>query len=146
MSPYILVAVVETKVEGVGNITYTAETALASEVRLRDANGAVYAPLDQNQINSLTQFILAFLKPALAKMGGGFWENMHFLVFPALDQNGRGIADATKDGMFSVEVGEKEFRWTLPLGSLLPPKTCPACKKQLNGAYKYCPYDGTKLP
>ena len=145
MSPYIIVAVVETKMEGVGNITYTTETSLASEVRLRDTNGALYSPLDQNQINSLTQFILAFMKPVFSKMGGGLGDNMHFLVFPALDQNGRAIADATKDGMISVEVGEKVFRWTLPLGSLLPYKTCPACKRQLNGAYTYCPYDGTKL-
>jgi hypothetical protein len=145
VSSYILVAVVESNVDG-GNIAYTAETKLASEVKLRDASGTLYAPLDQNQINSVTQLFLVMMKPAFSKAVGGVGENMHFLVFPATDHNGRAIADATKDGMFAVEVGEKVFRWTLPLGALLPSKTCPVCKAELSGAYKYCPYDGSKLP
>jgi hypothetical protein len=67
-------------------------------------------------------------------------------IFGIGRETGRNISDATKEGVYYIEVGEKEFRWKLPLGSLLPPKICPVCKEKLSGAYKYCPWDGTKLP
>jgi hypothetical protein len=146
MSTYTLIAVAEAKSGAFGYNDYTEETALASEVKLKDANGVVYAPLAQNEINSAVQMILALWKPAIAKTAGGFPQNMHFLVFPAIDKNGHDISDATKDGKLCVQVGDKEFHWRLPLGSLLPSKTCPVCNEQVSGAYKFCPYDGTKLP
>jgi len=59
---------------------------------------------------------------------------------------GRRIADAKEEGSFAVLIGEKKYRWKLPLGSLLPPKTCAECGEELSGAFKFCPYEGTKLP
>ena len=53
--------------------------------------------------------------------------------------------DAKKEGFFLVELGENEFRWRLPLSSLLPLTICPTCGEELSGAYKFCPWDGTKL-
>jgi hypothetical protein len=44
-----------------------------------------------------------------------------------------------------VKMGEKEFHWRLPLGSLLPPKICPKCGETFSGAYKFCPWDGSTL-
>jgi len=85
------------------------------------------------------------IKPVIANTLGPLGQNMHFLLFPAKDKNGQNIAEAKKEGAFSVKLGEREFKWRLPLGSLLPPKICPKCGEKLSGAYNYCPYDGTPL-
>jgi len=85
------------------------------------------------------------IKPVIVNTLGPLGQNMHFFLFPAKNKSGRNIADAKKGGVFSVRLGEREFKWRLPLGSLLPPKICPRCGEKLSGAYKYCPYDGTPL-
>lgn len=86
------------------------------------------------------------MKPLFANMLGPMGQNMVFFLFPSNNKEGQKIADSKKEGSFSVEMGEREFRWRLPLGSLLPPKICPTCGEKLSGAYKFCPWDGTKLP
>src|SRR6266567_5049864 len=146
LRPYTIVMVVEAKTGTFGHNTYTTEADLSRLVRVKDASATVYTPLAQSQINGETQAILGLMKPTFANMMGPFGENLHFFVFPAQDKGGRSISDATKDGVFYAEVGDKEFRWRLPLGSLLAPKICPVCKEKLSGAYKYCPWDATKLP
>jgi hypothetical protein len=146
MSQYTIICALEGKMGASGNMAYATETDLAGRVKLKDANGTLYSPLSQDQIDSGTGLVLALLKPTFAKFVGPLGENMQFFVFPAQDKSGQTIAEATKDGVFFVELGEKEFRWRLPLGALLPPRTCPVCKEKLNGSYKYCPWDGTKLP
>jgi len=79
-------------------------------------------------------------------MLGPTGQNTHFFLFPAKNEKGQKIAEAKKEGTFSVELNEREFSWRLPLSSLLPPKICPTCGEKLSGAYKFCPWDGSKLP
>jgi hypothetical protein len=59
---------------------------------------------------------------------------------------GRRIADAKKEGSFSVLIGEKKYRWKLPLRPRRQGRACIECGEELSGAFKFCPYDGTKLP
>ena len=143
---YILIIVIDAKVGPLAGFNYTPADELASEVRLKDHAGNFYRPVDSAQINSDSQNFISILKPVMASMLGPMGQNMNFFVFPSRDKNGVAIADESKEGEFYLEVGKKEFRWRLPLGSILPHKTCPVCKEILSGAYKYCPYDGTKLP
>lgn len=143
---YILIIVVDAKVGPLAGFNYTPPAELASEVQLKDRAGNLYPPVDPAQINSDSQNFIAILKPVMASMLGPMGQNMNFLVFPSRDKSGAAIADESREGVFYLEVGKKEFRWRLPLGSILPHKTCPVCKEILSGAYKYCPYDGTKLP
>jgi hypothetical protein len=79
-------------------------------------------------------------------MLGALGRNMNFFVFPGVRANGRPIADAKQEGSFKVVLGEQEFRWRLPLSSLLPPKICPKCHETDKGAWKFCPWCGTALP
>jgi len=71
---------------------------------------------------------------------------MHFIVFSAVDKAGNRIADPMVKGAFSVKMHNKEFKWKLPLSSLLPAQTCGKCKERLKGNWSFCPYDGAKLP
>ena len=143
--PYTSVAVVDGMVSIYGTVTYKSEADIRSNVRFVDSQGNIYLPLSDTYINADTRAVLAMMKPALVNVSGPVGQNMYFFVFPAQNKEGLGIADAKKEGEFSVKLGEREFRWKLPLSSLLPPKICPTCHEKLSGSYKYCPWDGTKL-
>lgn len=144
--PYTIIAVVDGKTNPSAGITYRSEGDIRSGIKLKDRSGATYLPLGDEQISVETKSFLAAMKPVLANVLGPMGQNMYFFVFPAQDSAAQDIANATKEGSFSVELGEgRAFSWELPLSSLLSLKTCPACGKKLNGAYKYCPWDGTKL-
>ena len=144
--PYTIVAVVDGRTNPAAGITYKSEADIRSGIKLKDRAGTAYMPLADEQIGVETKSFLAAMKPVLANVLGPMGQNMYFFVFPAQDNAAQDIANATKEGSFSVELGEgRVFNWELPLSSLLALKTCPACGRKLNGAYKYCPWDGTKL-
>ena len=143
--PYTLVAVVDGKMGSFGGVTYKTEVEIRSIIQLKDKAGTLYQPLADELVTVDTKSFLAAMKPVLSSVLGPMGANMYFYLFAAKDKDGAPVADARKDGSFSVMLGQREFRWNLPLASLIPAKVCPTCKRQLSGAYKYCPYDGTKL-
>lgn len=143
--PYTIVTVVDGIAGIYGTVTYKSEADIRRNIRIVDNQGNIYLPLSDTDINADTRAVLAMMKPALANALGPIGQNMYFFVFPAQNKQGLGIADAKKEGEFSVKLGEIEFRWKLPLGSLLPLKICPTCQEKVSGSYKYCPWDGTKL-
>lgn len=143
--PYTLIAVVDGKISSYAGVTYKTEAETRSSIQIKDKKGNVYLPLSEEAISVEAKSFLASMKPALANALGSMGQNMNFFVFPGKDKDGQDIADARKEGAFSVILGERELRWTLPLSSLLPLKTCPTCNEKLSGSYKFCPWDGTKL-
>ena len=143
--PYILLAVVDGKISSYGGVTYKAEAEMRSSILIKDKKGSVYTPLKEGEVSVEAKSFLASMKPALANALGSMGQNMNFFVFPGKDKDGQDIADTKKEGAFSVILGEREFKWNLPLASVLPLKTCPICNKKLSGSFKFCPWDGTKL-
>jgi hypothetical protein len=143
--PYVIIAVVEGKLEATGSITYKSEAEIRARLRILDTSGNEYYPLAEDGINVTTKSLLAGMKPLFASTMGAMGQNMHFFAFVAKGKDGAEIADPKKEGTFSVKLGEKELKWKLPLSSLVPEKACPTCKQKLNGTYKYCPWDGTPL-
>jgi hypothetical protein len=145
-SPYIVMAVVDMKFGPMGNPTYMSEADVRSKTRLVDDNGNTYSPLDEDDIDLSVQATAAAMKPGMAAVAGPMGKNMHILMFSATDSNGRKIADAEIKGSLVVKFDKQEFRWKLPLGSLLLAKTCTKCKEKCSGAWDFCPWCGTKLP
>jgi len=143
--PYTIVAVASGKTRPFTSPTYRTEAEVRELVRLKDSSGNTYSPLPHDQLDPSTAGLLALLKPLLGKMAGGVSENMQFCVFPGSTKDGVRICDPMKEGSCEVDLDGQEFKWRLPLGSLLPKQRCPLCGEILSGAYKYCPYDGTKL-
>jgi hypothetical protein len=146
LRPYTVIVVVDGKIGAFGGITYKSEATIRAGIELKDSKGTRYRPLSEDKIDANTKNFLSMMRPVFANILGPMGQNMHFFLFPSKNKEGQKIADAKKEGTFSVKVGEREFRWRLPLGSLLPPKICPICRERLSGAYKFCPWDGTKLP
>ncbi|MFQ5929415.1 MAG: hypothetical protein ACE5MK_06935 [Acidobacteriota bacterium] len=128
-----------------GAITFQSEEDVRTNIQIRDAEGNYYRPISEDNLDADTKVFLSVMSMPLATMLGSVGQNMHFIVFPSKNIKGQYIADATKEGTFVVQLGEREFTWRLPLSSLVPPKICPVDGEKMSGAWKFCPWHGTKL-
>jgi hypothetical protein len=145
LEPYILIGMIDAQKGAFGSMTFTSENDIRANLRLIDSQGVSYQSLPPTAIDPATQNLLAILKPMLANQFGSFGQNFHFFLFLSKDDKGQMIASTKKEGNFSLKLADNVFKWRLPLGSLLPPKTCPKCGEQMSGAWKYCPWDGARL-
>lgn len=146
LRPYTLIVIVDGKMGGSAGVTYRTEADIRTDLQLKDSHGTFYRPFSKDKINADVKNALAMMKPVFVNILEPLGQDMHFFVFPAKSENGRNIADARKKGAFSVKLGKREFKWRLPLGSLLSPKICPKCRENCSGAWNFCPWCGTKLP
>jgi hypothetical protein len=144
--PYTVVVVVDGKMGPFGAPAYRSEAEVRAALQIKDGEGTLYRPLGEDKLGGDVKNLMGMMKPVFVNMLGPMGENMHFFLFPAEGKNARKIAEAAKEGKFSVLLGEREFKWRLPLDALVPSKTCPTCGEKLSGAFKFCPWDGTKLP
>jgi hypothetical protein len=145
LQPYTLFAVIEGKIGTFGGVKYKSESSIRSKILLVGTNGIRYRPIGKDKIEANARNLVSMLKPVLANMLGEMGENVNFFLFPAQDKQGQNIAKANKRGIISFLLGNEEYRWRLPLSSLLPPKFCPNCREKCKGAWEYCPWCGTKL-
>jgi hypothetical protein len=143
--PYLIVGIVSGKISTFGPPTYRTESEIRSLLTLRDSDGTTYAPIEPNHLAASVPALESLMRPSMAKMLGPLGENMSFFVFPGSRRNGTEVCDASRRGVCEVELGDHEFKWKLPLESVLPKQKCPVCGEILSGGYKYCPYDGTGL-
>ena len=144
--PYTVIAVIDGRIGTFGEVTYAPEAETRANIQLVDAKGNVYEPLGEDDIQDATKNLLAIFKPVISNMLGPMGKNMHIMVFPAKDKNSKRLADPKSKGAFVVKLNKEEFRWKLPLGSLLPEKQCPKCHEKCSGAWDFCPWCGSKLP
>ena len=143
--PYAMFVVVDGKIGTFGGVTYKSEEVIRSTIQVVDVQGGAHRPLPVARVDPDTKMLLSVMKPLLSNMIGKMGENMHFIIFPAKDAAGRKIADASKEGTLSLKLGADVYKWKLPLGSLLPARSCPVDGERLNGAWKFCPWHGEKL-
>jgi hypothetical protein len=143
--PYTMVAVVNGSIGAFGAVTYKPEEWVRANTRLIDAQGKTYAPRTDEEIDASTKNMLQMIKPVLANILGPMGKNFHFLLFPAKTAAGGGIAPAKEKGQFTVRLGEKNFKWRLPLDSVLPAKVCTGCGQEGKGSWSFCPWCGKKL-
>ena len=143
--PYTMVVVVDGTIGGFGGVTYKSEDSIRANTRLLDSQGKSYAPRTEDEVDADTKNMLQMIKPIFVNMLGSMGQNMHFLLFPGKSDNGIRIADAKGKSQFKVKLGEKEFKWRLPLDALLPTQTCGTCKQECKGSWFFCPWCGAKL-
>jgi len=143
--PYTMVAVVTGDMGPFGGVTYKSESYVRANVRIVDSQNKSYAPLSEEQISPDVKNFLEMMKPVMANLLGPMGKNMHFLVFPGKTAAGAQIASAKGKGHLQIRVGRREFKWRLPLDSVLAPKRCPGCKEKCKGSWNFCPWCGQKL-
>lgn len=143
--PYLVVGSVDGKLGPFGGADFLPLAELRRILRVRDAGGTTYSPLPEESIPADLRNLLAAFRPVLAGIVGPMGENMHFFVFPAGSGEGGLAVDAKSEGSFAILLGDEEYVWRLPLGSVMPEKTCPVDGEKLNGAWSYCPWHGERL-
>jgi hypothetical protein len=143
---YLVFFVTEADLSPMGQIRFRSEAQTRERFRLLTPDGKRIAPLPDTQIRADMGVLLNSLRPALANGAGAIGENFRPLLFAARDAQGQKQVDPRRDGALRVALGEREFRWRLPLAALLPPRTCPVDGEVLSGAFRYCPYHGAELP
>lgn len=144
--PYTVIAVADGKIGTFGGVTYKSKADIQGSLRIKDSQGVYFRPLSEDLVDADTKSFLSIMRPIFVNMLGPLGENFHFFVFPGKSDKGQRIVNPNKKGTFSVLLGATEYRWRLPLSSLVPPKICPKCKEECNGAWNFCPWCGTKLP
>ncbi|MGE5295586.1 MAG: zinc ribbon domain-containing protein [Solirubrobacterales bacterium] len=145
VQPYVIIAAFEGTIGIFGAVDYKPEERIRADIRLVDAEGTEYKPRADAEINADLKNLLSIMKPIIANMLGPLGQNLHFFVFPAETEAGARIIKPTEKGHFQVKLGEKEYKWRLPLDSLLPGKVCPNCSEACKGSWSFCPWCGTKL-
>jgi hypothetical protein len=128
-----------------GGINFVDAATLRAGVKLQDSAGRAYAPVPEGQLGGDVKNLVAILRTMFGNMLGAMGEGMQVFFFPAETAAGEKIAVASKEGSFSLKLGEQTFSWRLPLSSLLPQKTCPEDGEKMNGAWKFCPWHGKTL-
>ncbi|MGE5583537.1 MAG: hypothetical protein ACM3X9_13530 [Bacillota bacterium] len=146
LRPYTVVAILDGTVASANKIKYRSEEEIRSAVQLIDGEKRNYQPLKNEEISSGAKVLLKQFKPVVERLVGKEAKNICFVLFGAKGNGDGAVIDPAKEGNFTIRLDNKEFKWRLPLPSLVPPKKCPVCSEEWNGAYKYCPWDGTKLP
>jgi len=108
-------------------------------------SGHTFTPLDEDALVPGARNLFSMSKPLFSNMFGSMGKHFEFLIFPGKDKSGAKVVDPLGTGTLRFNVNSHSFAWHLPLGSLLPPKSCPTCGQTFPGNYEFCPYDGTKL-
>jgi hypothetical protein len=142
--PYIVMLVAHAEPTSSGKPQFFSESDILSNIRLIDKHGYSHFPLTKKQINPTFLKFLKELKPNFTESLGTFGKHMTFIVFAAEDKNEL-VVDTSKETQFKIKLNREEFLWRLPFESLIPTQVCPTCHQNLNGKFKFCPWDGTNL-
>jgi|JI10StandDraft_1071094.scaffolds.fasta_scaffold01415_5 hypothetical protein len=145
LRPYIVIVALDGEIGSQGGINYKSKESIQSTMQIIDAEGNHYFPLANEKIDSQANIFLSLMKPVFANMAGPMGENMNFYLFPSTNEKGINTIDAKKEGKFSVLLDKTEYKWKLPLSSLLASKLCPIDNEVLNGTWKFCPMHGVEL-
>lgn len=146
MRPYTMLIIVDGRLEEAGRATYRPEASIRSDLRIRALDGTELRPYAGTQIGDAAKGVIEIARPILSNLLGPLGQNMHVYFFAAQTAAGKPVTGARASGPFSVMLGNREYRWRLPLSTVLPAKKCPTCSETFAGTYQFCPYDGTKMP
>lgn len=143
--PYVLLAIVDGEITQFGGFQPRTAGDVGKELSVRLANGKSLKAVSLDDLNAEAKAMLGAMKPALANSIGKLGEGMHFFFFEGRDKAGNRIIDPTKEGGFTIALGDEQFRWRLPLGSLLPAKYDPKTGEKFPGNYLFSPFTGAPL-
>ena len=104
-----------------------------------------------NTVSPEVESLLTIMKPLFEQLLGNAGKNLHFIVFADRTDRGDRIVSPYETGAIEIQLTdsnktvEHELEIVLPLNSLHVPRICPN-DKEAHISWKYCPWDGTKLP
>jgi hypothetical protein len=108
-------------------------------------NDAILSPIEEEEIPAEIKRLLNILKPSLAGMIGQLGEQMNFYVFKNTLEDGTIAISPFNKGELYVKINDADFKYRIPLQSMVEKKICPKDGEHLNGNWDYCPWHGSKL-
>lgn len=143
LKKYTIFAVVQSDIGTFGSFTHKDKKEIGENITLFVNGGEVeqlpYIVVDQEVSN-----LLISMKPIMAQMMGEIGKGMEFIVYPN-EIAGQTLLDPKNEGSFTLTSFGSEFRWRLPLGSILPPMIDEETSEEFPGNYIFNPYNGNKL-
>jgi hypothetical protein len=137
--------IIDAKVGPLATMESVPTAELQKNFSVFDTSGKPLAPIPEAKQSAAAKNLLAVMKPLVANMLGEFGKGISFFVYEGKNRDGSRRIDPLKPGTFTAKLNEEEFRWRLPIGSLMPDKICPKCHEQFPGNYAFCPFDATPL-
>ncbi|SHJ44033.1 hypothetical protein SAMN02745216_01685 [Desulfatibacillum alkenivorans DSM 16219] len=145
MDPYMVFLVVDGTIGEDGRPRFQAREDVLNSLVLEDAAGNKYKTLREMEISQEAKDFLSRVFPSFARSLGPLGNNLYYAVFTSKNSKGDPIANVFTEGTFVLHMAKRSFRWRTPLGALVPPKHCPITGEELNGGWKYNPWNGAKL-
>jgi hypothetical protein len=142
---YILVCALDLDINIGGTMTFTKEQDLRKSISILDSLGNIHIPLTNEQLSPVALFFSESIRPMFAKMLGQMGQGMNFYFFKIKDQYGANIFNEYQKGRFTIRHSNREFKYLLPLVTLMPPKKCPIDSVKMKGNWIFCPIHGVKL-
>jgi len=141
---YLVLCVLEGTIGPFGGISGTAKEQLLAKTSAV-VDGHTLKPLADEELSNDARNFFQMMKPMFANMMGQIGQGMEFVVFKGKNEEGRKYVNPVQKGFLTVRLGDKEFKYRLPLGCFLPPKYDPKTGEEFPGNYIYSPFTGTEL-
>ncbi len=147
--PYLVVGVIRGRYDGEGRPTFESAMAIRGSVRAIDTHGTRYASILEPPVE--VRAGLGEMQRTLASGLGELGAHTTFCLFPARLADGEPLFPLNRRATLTLELAAlgplpaHRVTWRLPLASLIRDRVCPACGEAFNGAWRFCPWDGTSL-
>ncbi|NQX81347.1 MAG: hypothetical protein HRT66_05055 [Flavobacteriaceae bacterium] len=142
---YVFVCALDLDINADGTMDYTEETELRKTILIEDNRGVVYRPLAESNISDEAKSFASAIKPMFTQMFGQIGSGIHFYFFSIRDHESENIINEKKVGEFTIKHSSRNFKYLLPLVTLLPSKKCPKDGATMKGNWNYCPIHGLEL-
>ncbi len=139
------VAIVDAEITSYGTIVPKERAEVFNAISSSVMHGSEMKPLADDEISGDASNAFLMMNPLLTKMLGQVGQGLEFVCFNGRNSKGQKIVYPAKQGNFTVKYGNSEYRWRLPLGSLLPDKYDNETGEKFSGNYIFIPFTGNKL-
>ena len=143
LKEYTIFGVTQSDIGTFGSFAHKEKREIQENIRFK-LNGDVIEELPYIVVDQEVSNLLISMKPVLAQTMGELGKGLEFIVYPNEVAN-EVLLDPLKEGSFTFTSFGNEFKWRLPMASLLPPMIDKETNESFPGNYMYNPYNGNKL-
>ncbi len=149
LEPYVIMIAQTSIIQLDGSALYSTEEEVRRRAVLLTADGTEILPVED--VPPFVAATMAAIKVIFASEGDPGGKNLHTLVFPDKDKQGKPIVDTSKkdkltlvlkpDGPFQEAV----FTWHTPFDAMTSVPPCSKCGESVSAKWGHCPWCGAEL-